>query len=195
MSFSLLFSDSLLVLKVAFLRESNAKKDLEIEQLQRLNINSSGEKCGVTSQRYESSSPRRQSITPSCRSRGLSHGKGLRPVRKTASDQDNCSDYSDKHSEAGSLPSLDDFRHKESFAQSKPGGDDVGLNFTEDIELLGFGDADSEERLSDISDGGLSMGTETDGSINSIVEFTLFPEATKPAERAEKTVKTEKTEK
>ncbi|KAL2543671.1 kinesin-like protein KIN-14J [Forsythia ovata] len=52
-------------------------------------------------------------------------------------------------------------------------------NPNEDVELLGFGDADSEERLSDISDSVLSMGTETD-SINSIVEYTLFPETAKP---------------
>jgi kinesin family protein C2/C3 len=42
--------------------------------------------------------------------------------------------------------------------------------------------ADSKERLSDISDGGLSMGTEIDGSMGSVVEYTLFPEVAKPAE-------------
>ncbi|XP_008804600.2 kinesin-like protein KIN-14C [Phoenix dactylifera] len=47
--------------------------------------------------------------------------------------------------------------------------------------------SDSEERLSDISDGGLSMGAEIDCSINSAIESTLFPEVGKPAE-----VKTEK---
>lgn len=47
----------------------------------------------------------------------------------------------------------------------------------DDVELLGLGQADDEERLSDISDGGLSMGTETDGSMSSIVELTLFPKA------------------
>lgn len=50
----------------------------------------------------------------------------------------------------------------------------------DDIEILGLGEDDSEERLSDISDGGLSMGTETDGSLSSIVELTLFPGASKP---------------
>uniref|UniRef100_A0A0A9EE63 Uncharacterized protein n=1 Tax=Arundo donax TaxID=35708 RepID=A0A0A9EE63_ARUDO len=48
-----------------------------------------------------------------------------------------------------------------------------------DPELSCFGYADSEERLSDISDSGLSMGTETDGSISSVVELTLFPEQEK----------------
>ncbi|KAI3792430.1 hypothetical protein L2E82_06310 [Cichorium intybus] len=50
----------------------------------------------------------------------------------------------------------------------------------DDIDILGLGQADDEERLSDISDGGLSMGTETDGSLSSIVELTLFPGAVKP---------------
>lgn len=172
--------------QVAFLRDSNAKKDLEIEQLQQVNVNSTSGKRGMNSLRYGSSSPRRHSIGASRQSHRLPQGKGSGLVQKAASDLDNCSEYSDKHSEAGSLPSIDDFRHKECFAQSKLAGGDVGQNFTEDIELLGFGDADSEERLSDISDGGLSMGTETDGSISSIVEFTLFPEAVKPAENTEK---------
>jgi kinesin family protein C2/C3 len=42
--------------------------------------------------------------------------------------------------------------------------------------------ADSKERLSDISDGGLSMGTEIDGSMGSVVEYTLFPEVAKLVE-------------
>lgn len=50
----------------------------------------------------------------------------------------------------------------------------------DDIDILGLGQADDEERLSDISDGGLSMGTETDGSLSSIVELTLFPGTVKP---------------
>lgn len=82
---------------------------------------------------------------------------------------------------------MDDFRHhKEFFRQSKLAVVDPNQNFTADDELLGFGDADSEERLSDISDSGLSMGTETDGSISSVVEFTLFPEGSKPPETPEK---------
>jgi kinesin family member C2/C3 len=62
-----------------------------------------------------------------------------------------------------------------------------------DPELVCFGYADSEERSSDISDSGLSMGTETDGSISSVVELTLFPEhektssSTKEQEKAPRT--------
>ncbi|KAI4303528.1 hypothetical protein MLD38_039142 [Melastoma candidum] len=59
----------------------------------------------------------------------------------------------------------------------------LGQDNTDDVELFGLGDADSEERLSDISDSGLSMGTETDGSIGSVVEYTLFPEAVIPPEK------------
>ncbi|KAL4592569.1 hypothetical protein LXL04_005569 [Taraxacum kok-saghyz] len=60
---------------------------------------------------------------------------------------------------------------------SERSGDEV-----EDIEMLRLlGEDDSEERLSDISDGGLSM---TDASLgSSIVELTLFPRTVKPPEK------------
>ena len=113
-------------------------------------------------------------------------GKGLGIIDKTASDMDRYSEYSDKNSEGGSHRSLDDFRHqKELLSHSKLVTGDSSQNLADDVELLGFGDGDSDERLSDISDGGLSMGTETDGSISSVVEFTLFPESAKPAEKPE----------
>ncbi|XP_044477100.1 kinesin-like protein KIN-14J isoform X2 [Mangifera indica] len=115
--------------------------------------------------------------------------KVLGETDKAASDMDNCSDFSDKHSDAGSHHSVEDFKNQKiSPSQSKSAVGDSSQNVTEDFELLGFGEADSEERLSDISDGGLSMGTETDGS-SSVVEFTLFPETAKPAERSENTEK------
>lgn len=175
------------ILQVASLKETIAKKDEDIERLRLLKVNNNGEKRGMSSIRYGSSSPRRHSIGTPRQSPRLSGGKGSGSVEKAASDMDNCSEYSDKHSEAGSQQSIDDFRHRKEFSlQSKLDGGDVAQNLTEDIDLLGFGDADSEERLSDISDGGLSMGTETDGSINSVVEFTLFPEAAKPADNTEK---------
>ncbi|KAL8119916.1 hypothetical protein AgCh_017149 [Apium graveolens] len=107
---------------------------------------------------------------------------------------DKSSEYTDKHSEADS-PLSDDLRqHKEFFEQSRSAAENTTLGLIEEVvsrlpsvhkghytndefELLGFGDADSEERLSDKSDGVLSIATETDGSISSIVEYTLFPEA------------------
>ncbi|KAA8522411.1 hypothetical protein F0562_013228 [Nyssa sinensis] len=152
----------------------------------------------MISTRYGSSSPRRHSVGATHQRQTLSGGKHSGLNEKAASDLDNSSEYSDKHSEAGSQQSVDDFRHhKEFFRQSRLAvvdgvqnftediesrlaAVDGGQSYTDDIELLGFGVADSEERLSDISDGDLSMGTETDGSMSSIVEFTLFPETAKP---------------
>ncbi|KAK3034547.1 hypothetical protein RJ639_033793, partial [Escallonia herrerae] len=191
--------------QVAFLKDTVVKKDEEIGRLRTLKPNLSGEKRGISSPRYGSSSPRRHSIGTPRETRTSSGGKSLGRVEKAASDVDNSSEYSDRHSEAGSQQSLDDFRHHKEFlrqsrlavvdrgqiltddVESNTAVQDGGRNLTEDFELLGFGDADSEERLSDISDGVLSMGTETDGSINSIVEFTLFPETAKqPVESIEK---------
>ncbi|KAF8380238.1 hypothetical protein HHK36_027720 [Tetracentron sinense] len=166
--------------QVASLKDTIAKKDEEIEQLQMLkdfrivSPNVNGEKSRTSSLRFGSPSPSRHSIggIPQ-RSQGLSAGKGSGLIEKAVSDQDNCSEYSDKHSEVGSQ-------------QSKLAGGEAGQNFPADVELLGLGDADSEERLSDIFDGGISIGTETDGSSCSPVEFTLIPEGGKPAENTEK---------
>lgn len=182
--------------QVTLLKETVARKDEEIGRLQLLKKKPDGEKYGMVSPRYGSASPRRHSLG-AAQSRRLSGGKSSGPIRKAASDLDNSSEYSDKHSEAGSQQSVDELKHhKEFFLQSRlaviQGGEnmkdetelkhvvtDIAQN-VDDEELLGFGDADSEERLSDISDGVLSMGTETDGSVNSIVEYTLFPESTNP---------------
>ncbi|XP_022873860.1 kinesin-like protein KIN-14J [Olea europaea var. sylvestris] len=179
--------------QVAFLKDAMAKKDEEIGQLRLLKANGSGDRRGMATPRYGSASPRRHSLGGARASQKLSRGKSS--VEKATSD--NSSEYSDKHSEAGSQQSVDELRHhKEFFQQSRLAVVGDGQNFTndigsmndiaegikdpdEDVELLGFGDADSEERLSDISDSVLSMGTETD-SINSIVEYTLFPETSKP---------------
>nr|QWT43337.1 kinesin-like protein KIN14H [Citrullus lanatus] len=197
--------------QVAVLKDTIANKDEEIERLQLLKTNGNGVKHGAGSLRYESFSPRRYSSTTPRQSQKPSGRKGLGLANKAASDMDNFSDY-DRRSEAGSLQSMDDFRHhkrsgsgshlfiedfrhkrsgsgshlsvedfkhqKESSSQSRA----LSQNVTDDVDLLGFGNADSDERLSDISDGGLSMGTETDGSICSVVEYTLFPEVLKPSD-------------
>ncbi|GER33073.1 P-loop nucleoside triphosphate hydrolasessuperfamily protein with CH (Calponin Homology) domain [Striga asiatica] len=182
--------------QVASLKDTVAKKDEEIDRLRSHKTNGSTERLSsLSSAVYGSSaSPRRHSIggaRPTQRPSAAKDASGRVP-----SDLDNSSEYSDKHSEAGSQQSMDDFRHhKDFFRQSRlaaVGGEklpeDNGLKLEvagqngpdEDVELLGLGDGDSDERLSDISDGVLSMGTETDGSINSIVEYTLFPETAKP---------------
>lgn len=200
-----LYSDFMLISQVALLKETITKKDDEIGRLQLLKTSVNGERRDMSSPRYGSSSPRRHSLGVPRPLRSLSGGKSSGCIEKSVSDKDNSSDYSDKHSEAGSQQSVDDFRHhNDFFAQSRLAVRDGGQciseavesrlgsveghqNITEDVELLGFGNADLEERLSDISDGELSMGTETDGSINSIVELTLFPETVKaPADSKEK---------
>jgi kinesin family protein C2/C3 len=172
--------------QMASLKDTVARKDEEIERLQLLKSNHNGAKLGMTSPRHAPLSPRRHSIgTPRNsphNSMRLSGTRSLGVNGKVAYDMDNGSEYSDKHSEAGSHQSMDDFRNKSSSLQLKLAREDIDQNFNDDIDLLGFGDADSEERLSDISDGGLSMGTETDGSISSIVEYTLFPDLEKAAE-------------
>ncbi|XP_054824248.1 kinesin-like protein KIN-14J [Prosopis cineraria] len=166
--------------QVASLKDALARKDEEVERLQQLKANLNVAKRGMM--RYGSSSPRRHSTGTSRHSTRLSGAGALRVGEKSASDMDNCSEYSDKHSEAGSHQSMDDLRNNPSSPLFKSSKEDASQNVNDDIDLLGFGEADSEERLSDISDGGLSMGTETDGSICSIVEYTLFPEAEKPTE-------------
>ncbi|EOY24745.1 P-loop nucleoside triphosphate hydrolases superfamily protein with CH (Calponin) domain, putative isoform 3 [Theobroma cacao] len=183
--------------QVAFLKEAITKKDVEIERLQLLKGNGNGNKHGMSSLRYGSSSPRGHSIGTPRESRSLSRRQSLGNFEKAAFDVDNFSVNSDKHSEAGSHRTMDDSKlHNESSVQTNLAGKDLDQNFADDIELLGFGDADSEERLSDISDGGLSMGgTETDGSICSVVEFTLFPEVSKPSDKVEKVEKADKAEK
>lgn len=160
---------------MASFRETIAKKDEEIERL--LKANSNGVHRGMSALRSSSSSPRRYSIgTPQQR-------KALSLVDKVAPYRDNFSEAYDKHSEVSSQLSMDDFRHHKQYSHQSKRGGDASQNFNEDFELLGFGDEDAGERLSDISDGGLSMGTETDGSMSSsAVEFTLFPEVMKPTE-------------
>ncbi|XLS51932.1 hypothetical protein HN51_012609, partial [Arachis hypogaea] len=168
--------------QVSFLKDAITRKDEEIERLQSVKVNNNGAKLGTISPRHVPSSPRRHSMGTPRHSLRHSGTRSIGARDKATSDAENCSEYSDRQSEAGSPRSLDDdFRHKSSSLQMKLAREDNHQNFNEDIDLLGFGDADSEERLSDISDGGLSMGTETD-SISSIVEYTLFPEVEKAAE-------------
>ncbi|KAK8533137.1 hypothetical protein V6N13_046300 [Hibiscus sabdariffa] len=183
--------------QVSFLKETITKKDQEIECLQLLKGNGNGTKRGMSSLRYGSSSPRGHSSGTPRQSLGLSRQPSLGSFDKAVFDVDIFSANGDKNSESGSHGSMDDSRrHNESTAQTTLVGRDLGQNTTDDIELLGFENVDSAERLSDISDGDLSMGaTDTDGSICSAVEFTLFPEVSKPSTKPEKFEKTRKSEK
>ncbi|CAN4127364.1 unnamed protein product [Withania somnifera] len=183
--------------QVANLKDTIAKKDEEIARLRVPKTSGNGERRSVSSTRHSSASPRRHSLGGPRTSQIFSGEISSKPTQKATSDVDNSSEYSDRQSDTGSQQSMDDFRHhRDFFRQSRLAVVDAGLNLgegtdsratvrggqnpNEDVVLIGLDDADSEERLSDISDGVLSMGTETDGSINSIVEYTLFPEATKP---------------
>ncbi|GMJ04787.1 hypothetical protein like AT1G63640 [Hibiscus trionum] len=183
--------------QVSFLKETITKKDQEIESLQLLKGNGNGTKHGMSSLRYGSSSPRGHSSGSPRQSPRLSKRPSLGSFDKAALVVDISSANGDKNSEYGSHQSMDDSRHNnESTAQTNPVRRDLGQNTTDDIDLLGFGNADSEERLSDISDGDLSMGaTDTDGSICSAVEFTLFPEVPKLSIKPEKVEKASKSEK
>ncbi|KAK2988431.1 hypothetical protein RJ640_023978, partial [Escallonia rubra] len=176
--------------QVVSLKDTIAKKDEEIERLQLLkdlkNVYQgvNGEKRGAALVRYGSSSPSRNSIggTPQ-RNLKSPGGKGSGLIEKAASDPDNFSENSDMHSAASSQQSLDDFKQrKESLRQSNSSSENIGQNFSADAESLAYGDAEYDERLSDTSDGGLSMGTDTDVS----VEGNFSQEGAKPTEDSDK---------
>ena len=180
----------LLTIQVAALKDTIAKKDEEIERLQLLkdfkNVYPSvnGEKRGTASLRYGSSSPSKESVggIPQ-RSQKPSGGKGLGLPDKAAFDHENCSEHSDKHSEANSQQSMDDLKYQKEFLQqSEVAGEDRRENIPAEVEILGYGDTEYEERLSVISDGGLSVGTETDGS----AESSIFSEGSKQLDNLEK---------
>ncbi|KAK9103627.1 hypothetical protein Sjap_020881 [Stephania japonica] len=164
--------------QVTSLKDTIAKKDEEIERLQLLkdprtmSPSVNNEKRSSSSPKVGASSPRRHSLDGEFQpSRRLSSGKVSALADKAIYYPNNNSD--DKHSEAGSQLSMDAMVDRNQI--SPP-----------DDELLGFSGADSEERLSDISDGGLSMGTETDGSISGAMDSSLFLEGSKPVESAQK---------
>ncbi|KAG2302908.1 hypothetical protein Bca52824_031559 [Brassica carinata] len=171
--------------QVSSLKDVIAKKDEELQNVQKLKGNNATvPRRGLSNLRLLGpSSPRRHSIGPSPNAR---RGKASGSYGRAASDVDNCSEYSSKHSDSGSPRSSDEIKHRKDLHQlSKFAGGSKEIDIEDDIELIGLGDADSEDRLSDISDSCLSMGTETDGSISSAVELTLFPETAKPLEITE----------
>ncbi|XP_037491884.1 kinesin-like protein KIN-14O isoform X1 [Jatropha curcas] len=127
--------------QVASLRDTISKKDGEIERLQLVkdlkNVHPglNGEKQGTSLSKYGN---QRQSA-------------------KATYDNDNCSESSDKHSEADSQQSLDDLKQQNRFLKQIKFS---GVDINQDTEMQGYGDADRDDRLSDISDGGRSAGTE-----------------------------------
>ncbi|CAH8277774.1 unnamed protein product [Arabidopsis lyrata] len=150
--------------QVSNLRDMIAKKDEELQKFQNVNVI---QKRGLSKLRIVSPTRRHSlggALTNSPRRR---QGSGL--LGRTTSD------------------SADERRNQnESRSSSKFSGGAKDNDIFEDIELLGLEDSDNEERLSDISDSCLSMGTETDGSISSgAMGLTLFPETSNPPEMFE----------
>ena len=127
-------------MQVASLKDTIARKDEEIEELQLLKDLRAGSPSESNSLRQSLSSP---GISLSSEQRGqrLTGGRVGRFTAKVASDPENSSEFSDKHSENGSQQSADDIKHRKE--------NDY---------------ADSDDRLSDLSDGVHSMGAETDSS-------------------------------
>ncbi|CAL1401066.1 unnamed protein product [Linum trigynum] len=169
--------------QVASLKETVAKKDEVIEKLQQLKINTNGPK----SVRFDSS-PRRFSVGGNIRLSPKSPGRKTSPLSDR--EIDIYSEFGEKLSDVRSLPpSIDELKHGHrgplaahrrpmtglptKFTEAK-----AGQNSNEDVELFGFGGSgDSDERISDISEGGLSMGTDTDGSSGNAAQA----EATSPS--------------
>ncbi|KAJ8512359.1 hypothetical protein OPV22_002793 [Ensete ventricosum] len=165
--------------QVASLKDTIARKDEEIEQLQQTKDIRS---------KHSSSPLKHSSSTNSVQGqeRMSSVGRAM-AANKVGADHENWSEHSGEVSESGSHQSADDTRQQKEHSHPKLSGE-AAEQSSADPELLGFGDADSEERLSDISDGGLSMGTETDGSIGSLVEYNLFPEQAKSSDTTKEKV-------
>ncbi|XP_024317880.1 kinesin-like protein KIN-14D isoform X2 [Brachypodium distachyon] len=123
--------------QLSLLKDTISKKDDEIDRLQLLNASTSRSKFTKQADsqlKHSSSSPGMTSL-----------GKASSVGSGAASDPDNFSDTSDRHSEAGSMLSIDH-------------------------EVSGLGDLDSDGRLSDTSDGAISAGAETDSSVSNVVD-------------------------
>ncbi|KAF0904831.1 hypothetical protein E2562_037606 [Oryza meyeriana var. granulata] len=165
--------------QLSLMKDKIAKKDEEINrlQLQSHTPRVTTAKRADSLLKHSSSSPGISSLGSKVQHRRTASGGRIKIIGSRAgSDVDNFSDISDRHSEAGSMQSVDDIQQsREIMGLSKLSMAEVGHNSV-DPELPCFGYDDSEGRLSDISDSGLSMGAETDGSMSSVVELTLFPE-------------------
>ena len=192
-----LISNILSVLQLSLLKHKIAKKDEEINRLQLLKTQTPWArtvKRADSPLKHSSSSPGIYSLGSRIQHRRTaSGGKAMSIGSRAGSDADNFSDISDRHSESGSVQSLDDIRPSRGvMGLPKISLGEMGQN-SADPELACFGYPDSEERLSDISDSGLSMGTETDVSGSSIVELTFFPDQEKTSSTLKEQEKAPKT--
>ncbi|XP_074575167.1 kinesin-like protein KIN-14C [Curcuma longa] len=147
--------------QVAFLKDTISRKDVEIEQMQMLidhQTVSINEKYAVLG--HSSSAP------------------GILPLEGTTS----------PHLPHGMLVTTDSFasylENQTQFTENDctSNGGDKGQILRAGADLVGFRDADLEDRISDISDSVISMATETDGSVTSSTDFTLSPGTCKSEE-------------
>lgn len=163
-----------MILQVASLKDTVAKKDEEIERLQLLK-DLKNVYPGLNSDRSLTSSFKHGSASPSRSfAGGTAHaspkqqgGKSLGPTSKAASDQDNSSEHSDKHSDADSQQSIEEIKlPNESHRKSKLSSE----NNPVDTQTSGSGEADYDERSSDASDTGFSMPMENNSPAHSKAE-------------------------
>ncbi|AQK82591.1 P-loop nucleoside triphosphate hydrolase superfamily protein with CH (Calponin Homology) domain [Zea mays] len=164
--------------QLSLLKHKMAKKDDEINRLQQLKTQTPRVRTAKRADsplKHSSSSPGISNLGSKIQHRRtVSSGKAMSIASRAGSDT--FSDTSDRHSESGSMQSVDDILPRRGImGLPKLSIGEMGQN-SADPELVCFDYADSEERLSDISDSGLSMGTETDVSVSSIVELTRFQE-------------------
>ncbi|KAM6592339.1 hypothetical protein CsatA_000042 [Cannabis sativa] len=151
-----------LVEQVASLRNTIAKKDEEIERLQLLKVHpGTGSLLKYTSPSLNRESEKNGNNVPKKSIRNSSSGKSLGGLteKTTSSDHDNSSDYSDsqhsmEHDERPQSVSVDEHNRDHDH------GDDHDHEDHHD---------DYDERLSDTSDNGTSIGADTDGSAENVV--------------------------
>ncbi|KAJ0986407.1 hypothetical protein J5N97_004763 [Dioscorea zingiberensis] len=142
--------------QVASLKDTIARKDGEIEQLQQLKDSGnlspgmSNGKLSSISLRHSSSSPGKLSLSGSQRS----SGGMVKKASRSSLDTDNYSECCDGLSESSSQHSMDDFNQQENQSSLV------------DIELSGNGEAESEEKIGNVSDGNFSMGTGSRSSVS-----------------------------
>ncbi|XP_020105666.1 kinesin-like protein KIN-14C isoform X2 [Ananas comosus] len=155
--------------QVASLKDTIAKKDEEIEQLHLLKDFKSRtsigniERAGGNSLRHSSSSPGIPSLgLISQQGQLFAGGTLVKSTGRVSLDPEGYSEFNN---------------HK----QAELNGGENGRGVPADAELVGLDEADYEDRLSDVSDGGFSVG-ETDGSLGSALEFVSYLHSGKPAE-------------
>ncbi|CAL9055841.1 unnamed protein product [Musa banksii] len=152
--------------QVGFLKDTVARKDEEIEQLQMvidLRTQSPMLKNERNAMLIHSSSPGIPCLGGTTRlGPQLSSARLVISTDKAPSDLDNSFQFSENHCMAN--------------------GVDKDQKLQADAYLVGFRDVDLEDKLSEISDSVVSVGTETDGSVSSSTEFGVFPESIKSVE-------------